>query len=295
SGSAYLPGFLAAALGAMFCYYGFEACGDVAEETPDASRQIPKAMRMTLYVGGAAAMLVCLALILAVPDMRAVIAGTDTDPIPTLLRAAGGELAFRGVIAVVLVSFISCLISIQAAASRLLFSYARDEMIAGSHLFDRLSPRTHVPVAALLAAALLAAAIALCGLWLQNAVSTIISFAAAGIYIAFQMVVAGALLARARGWRPAGPFSLGHWGWPVNLLALGYGVFAIINMMWPRSPHDPWYSNYGMIVTTAAVLLLGTLYMILARPYNRGTAPAGDAHRPPGSGDSAGSGLLARS
>jgi len=235
-------------------------------------------MRMTIYVGGAAAMLVCLALILAVPDMRSVISGKDTDPIPTLLRAAGGEFAFRAVIVVVLVSFISCLISIQAAASRLLFAYARDEMIAGSQYFSRISPRTHVPVAALLTGAVLGAAIALCGLWLQNAVSTIISFAAAGIYIAFQMVVLGALYARARGWKPAGPFTLGRWGLPVNVLALGYGIFAIINMLWPRSPQDPWYSNYGMMVTTAGVLVLGTLYMVLARPYDRGNAPAGDAH-----------------
>ena len=279
SGGGYLPAFLASALGAMFCYYGFEACGDVAEETPDASRQIPKAMRMTIYVGAAAAMLVCLALILAVPDIRSVIAGKDTDPIPTLLRDAGGEPAFRAVIVVVLVSFISCLISIQAAASRLLFSYARDEMIAGSDFFSRMSPRTRVPVAALLTGALLATAIALCGLWLQNAVATIISFASAGIYIAFQMVVAAALFARARGWRPAGPFTLGRWGWPVNLVALGYGVFAIIDMMWPRSPQDPWYSNYGMIVATAGVLALGILYMLIARPYDRGQAPAGDAYR----------------
>jgi amino acid transporter len=67
SGGSYVPAFLASALAAMFCYYGFEACGDVAEETPNASRMIPKAMRMTIYVGGAAAMLVCVALILAVP------------------------------------------------------------------------------------------------------------------------------------------------------------------------------------------------------------------------------------
>ena len=276
-GGSYLPAFLASALAAMFCYYGFEACGDVAEETPDASRMIPKAMRMTIYVGGAAAMLVCLALILAVPDMRSVLAGKDPDPVASVLRAAGGELGFRAVIVVVLVSFISCLISIQAAASRLLFAYARDEMIAGSQFFSRISPRTHVPVAALLTAALLAATIALCGLWLQNAVSTIISFASAGIYLAFQMVVLAALVARARGWQPAGPFTLGRWGWPVNVVALGYGVFAIIDMVWPRNAQDPWYSNYGMIVTTAGVIALGALYMVAARPYDRGQAPAGDA------------------
>ena len=277
-GGSYLPAFLASALAAMFCYYGFEACGDVAEETPDASRMIPKAMRMTIYVGGAAAMLVCLALLLAVPDMRSVLAGKDPDPVASVLRAAGGELGFRAVIVVVLVSFISCLISIQAAASRLLFAYARDEMIAGSQFFSRISPRTHVPVAALLTGALLAATIALCGLWLQNAVSTIISFASAGIYLAFQMVVLAALVARARGWQPAGPFTLRRWGWPVNVVALGYGVFAIIDMVWPRNPQDPWYSNYGMIVTATGVLLLGIIYMLAARPYDHGQAPAGDAH-----------------
>ena len=278
SGGSYLPAFLASALAAMFCYYGFEACGDVAEETPDASRMIPRAMRMTIYVGGAAAMLVCLALILAVPDMSAIISGKDTDPVATILRGAMGDVGFRAVLAVVLVSFVSCALSMQAAASRLLFAYARDEMIAGSKLFSRISPHTHVPVPALLLAGLVPALIALCGLWLQNAVSTIISFASAGIYMAFQMLVLGALIARSRGWVPAGPFTLGRWGWLVNIIALAYGLGAIVDMMWPRSPQDPWYSNYGMIVTAAGVLVLGVSYMLTARPYDHGNAPAGDAH-----------------
>ncbi len=105
----YWPAFLASSLAAMFCYYGFEACGDVAEETPNASRMIPKAMRMTIYIGGAAATWVCLAFVLSIPDMGAVMSGADKDPIVTLLRAAMGEAGFRAVIVVVLVSFISCL------------------------------------------------------------------------------------------------------------------------------------------------------------------------------------------
>jgi len=74
----------------------------VAEETPDASRQIPKAMRMTIYIGGAAALWVCLAFVLSIRDMNAVMSGKDTDPIVTLLRAAMGEVGFRAVILVVL-------------------------------------------------------------------------------------------------------------------------------------------------------------------------------------------------
>ena len=44
---------------ALWMYYGFEACGDVAEEVPNPGRVIPKAMRRTIYVGGAAGGFIC--------------------------------------------------------------------------------------------------------------------------------------------------------------------------------------------------------------------------------------------
>jgi amino acid transporter len=277
----YWPAFLASSLAAMFCYYGFEACGDVAEETPDASRMIPKAMRMTIYIGGAAASWVCLAFVLSIADIGRVMSGRDTDPIVTLLRAAMGETGFRAVIVVVLVSFLSCLLSLQAAASRLLFAYARDQMIFGSKYLVRMSPGRHVPATALVVMGAIPAAIALCALWLTDAIATIISFAAIGIYISFQMIVLAALIARIKGWQPAGPYRLGGWGWLVNILALGYGLGAIVNIVWPRSPNDPWYVNYAMLVTTVGVVVLGGIYMATAKPYERGNAPAGDAHRLP--------------
>ena len=232
---------------------------------------------MTIYVGGFAAILVCLALVMAVPDVGAVLKGDDKDPVATTLRAAMGEWGFRAVIAIVLVSFGSCVLSLQAAASRVVFAYARDDMIAGSEWLKRLSPRTHVPTLSLVLSGAIPAAIAVSGLWLPNAVATIINFAAIGIYVAFLMIVLGALMARLRGWQPAGPFSLGALGWPVNIVALAWQVLAITDMAWPRSPQDPWWSNYSVMFTTAVVLGLGLVYMIVARPYDRGQAPAGDA------------------
>lgn len=274
----YLPAFVASSVAAMWCYYGFEACGDVAEETPDASRAIPKAMRMTIYMGALAAMLVCLALVLAVPNLNAVLSGQDTDPVVTVLRTAMGEVGLRAVIAVVMASFFSCLISLEAATSRLLFSYGRDRMIAGGAHFSTLSERTRVPFNALMVAGVVPALIAIAGLFLKKMVETIVVSGSAGIYVAFQMIVLAALIARARGWKPSGTFRLGVWAWPVNLAALTYGVLAIINMVWPRSPQDPWYRNYGMIVVWLVVCAIGLLYATLFRPYDHGDAPAGDAH-----------------
>lgn len=272
----YLPAFLAASLAGLFQYYGFEACGDVAEETPNPGKRIPKAMRMTIYIGGGAAMFACLALVLSVPDMQKVLAGQDTDPVSTILSNAFGPLGAKLVMAVVVVSFISCVLSLQAAASRLLFAYARDEMIVGSDWLKRLSAN-HVPSIALVVSGIVPAAIVCVGLFLTDALTTIVSFAAIGIYVAFQMIVVAALFARARGWQPSGQFTLGAWGPLVTLLALVHGVSAIANMVWPRSPDAPWYINYSMILTTVVVLGVGLLYMLLAKPHDKGTAPAGDA------------------
>jgi amino acid transporter len=41
--SAYLITFLGASLSGLFLFYGFEACGGVAEEVNDPARRIPKA------------------------------------------------------------------------------------------------------------------------------------------------------------------------------------------------------------------------------------------------------------
>lgn len=50
----YAPAFLAAAIIGFYQYYGFEACGDTAEEVAHPGRVIPRAMRRTIYIGGAA-------------------------------------------------------------------------------------------------------------------------------------------------------------------------------------------------------------------------------------------------
>jgi amino acid transporter len=224
-------------------------------------------------------MWICLALVLAVPDVKDALTGKDPDPVATTLRYALGEVGFKAVLAVVMISFLSCLLSLQAATSRLVFAYGRDRMILGSKWLSVLSPHTHVPTRALLVAGLIPSLVAVIGRFLSDVATAVITFASAGIYVAFQMVVLAALIARIRGWKPAGLFRLGIWAWPVNICALAYGVSAIVNMVWPRTPDSPWYVNYGMLFTTALVSVVGLIYMVLFRPYGHSTAPAGDAHR----------------
>lgn len=275
----YLPAFLTATLVGLYCCYGFEACGDVAEETPDPSRKIPKAMRYTIYVGVGASIFVAYALLLAVPDIAKVISGEAKDPIGDILAQAFGPIGSKVVCAVVMVSFISCILSLQAAVSRLIYAYARDNMILGSSVLSKLSETTRVPVPALIVAGFIPAAIVCIGLEVQDALTTIISFAVIGIYLSFQMIVLGALYARSSGWKPSGAFHLGAWGWLINVAAMIYGVGAIINLVWPRiTPDAAWYINYATPLTVAVVVGAGVIYMLVFRSHENNTAPYGDAH-----------------
>lgn len=268
SGS-YLPAFFAAALIGLYLYYGFEACGDVAEEVRNPGIQIPRAMRMTIYIGGAASLFITLALILAVPDFGAVISGKDADPVSTVFHDAFGPVGFRVVMAIVLISFFSCALSIQAAASRLVYSYARDDMMPFSHLFKKFSKSRHVPPYALLLAAIVPAVIIIGSKVSTDALTKIISFAALGIYMGFMMVVLAALRARLRGWKPSGKFTLGRWGLGINIAAIIYQILAAANMAWPRTPDVPWYDNWIVLLSAALVVGAGLIIMMTGKRYNR--------------------------
>ena len=243
----------------------------------DPGRIIPKAMRRTIYVGGAAATFVCLALVLAVADIPAVIAGEDTDPVSTVLNEAFGPVGAKVILLIVLISFLSCAMSLQAAASRLAYSYGRDDMIMGSSLLKKFSATRHVPPYALVIAALVPAVIVIGSKFSTDAITKIISFAAFGIYLAFQMVVLAALRARLKGWVPSGKYRLGKWGLGVNIAALAYGVTAMINMAWPRTPDAPWYDNWIVAISAAVVVIVGLVYMTIHPLHDRSTAPYDDA------------------
>lgn len=277
----YVFAFMGGAMMALYQFFGFEACGDVAEEVPNPGRVIPQAMRRTIYIGGAASTFVCGSLILSIPNIADVITGKDSDPVMTILNGAFGAMGAKLVLCVVLLSFLSCTVSLQAAASRLTYSYGRDHMIFGSRFLSQFNEKRHIPPYALGAATAIPAAICIGGYFSADAVFKIVSFAVLGIYLGFQMVVLAAMRARMKGWVPSGKFALSPGlGKLVNAGALAYGVVAITTICWPHAGMgDLSFSldNYLIPISGLAVLVIGYAYMVTAKPYLRGDAPAGDA------------------
>ncbi|MFD6825052.1 amino acid permease [Streptomyces sp. NPDC060085] len=260
----YLGAFLASCLFAVWIFYGFEACGDIAEEVKDPSRKVPKAMAMTLGVGAFATVILTMGLVLAVPSFGAVISGASADPIGDVLAVSLGSAGTKVALALIVIGFVSCTLAIQAAATRLVYSFARDGMIIGAGKLSKLHPTFHMPPAATAVTAVIPAAVA----FLPSAtVTRIITFAVVGIYVGFQSVVLASLIGRAKGWHPAGSFRLGRWGVGVNLAALIYGISAIVVLSIKTPPNGTSFMERWLVpVSVAVVAALGLLYMAVFRP-----------------------------
>jgi amino acid transporter len=264
SSGAYIGAFLAAGLFSVWIFYGFEACGDVAEEVVDPSRKIPRAMWMTLAFGGATAFFITISYVLAVPSFGNVINGENANPIVGVIDTGLGHAGSKVALTMVLIAFVSCTLAIQAAAIRLIFSYARDGMFPGSRPLSTVSKRFHMPPGAVLVAAVIPALITLMP---TATVARIITFAVVGIYISFQLVVLAVLIARTRGWQATGAFSLGARGIWVNLAALAYGVAAIVILSIKTPAYGTGFFDRWLVPISAAIVAaVGVAYLLLFRP-----------------------------
>ena len=233
-------------------------------------------MILTIVVGGVSALFSFGGYVLAAPDLQAIVSGEDADPIPAILESTLGPVGAKLFLVVAITAFLSCVLSLQAAASRLLFSFARDGMIPGHRWLSKVSATSKVPTNALIVACTVPALIAVL-VWLNaDLLYPVTAFAVLGIYVAFQMVVLASLRQRFRGWKPAGPFSLGRWGVVVNVAALVYGVFAMVLLALPGSSGDV-FADWVVLIGLGVVLVTGLAYLLVARPDRKSDAPAGDA------------------
>jgi amino acid transporter len=274
----YSKAFIGAALVGILMVYGFEACGEVAEEVPNPGRQIPRAMILTVVVGCSSALLSFAGYVLAAPNLVEIVNGHIADPIPAILNDSIGFIGTKIFLVIALTSFLACVMGQQASSSRLVYSFARDNMFPGASLFAKLSKKGHVPVWALVGVNALSALLLLFVYLVPDSLYRVAGGQMLAGYVAFQMVVLAALRARLKGWKPAGTFSLGRWGWIINLGALAYGVFACVILSMPSNNPalgfiDRWIALVGLLVVVAT----GLLYMIIAKPHRNSTAPEGDA------------------
>ncbi|MFJ9419292.1 APC family permease [Streptomyces sp. NPDC101227] len=287
SGGSTVMAFLAAVAVAGWAFIGFDACVSTSEETKDAGRQVPRAMWWSLLSVGAVVILNAMAVALAHPHPEKVVAGQDLDPVTTAVTTAFGSWSDKPFVAVVLVGFLACAMASQGGAARGLYSLARDGVFPCSAQVKKVNKR-QAPIGGLIASTLVSGAALLLGLN-ATAIGSLIAFGTAATFLPFFLTALAALIARVRGtWVPAGHIRQGAKGTFLNVLAVLWTGFEVVNVCWPREilapPGAPWYQVWAGLLGTAVIIVIGLLYLVVKRPQDKirdaGATPVPTAGEP---------------
>jgi amino acid transporter len=147
----------------------------------------------------------------------------------------------------------------------LIFAIGRDGHLPFSKSLSAVSPKTKTPVLATLVCGLGALLILAMNLQIPKVFELVTSIAMLWANLAYCIVVAVQLknrLTLARNGEDKGAiFKLGRWGLPVNILALIWSSFMVINVSWPRTSTygTEWYNQYAAWIYTAGLICIGVV------------------------------------
>lgn len=271
SGGSWLTGFLTCLAVAGWAFLGFDATTQVAEETHNPRRSVPRALLRAFLVVASTVLLTGFAVTLSLPDPDGAVAGTVADPVYAAVTGAFGGWSGKPFNVIILIAFFACAISIQTYIGRAVYSLARDRQLPFSPTLAKVGKR-QIPYVSLIVTATLAAAGLLLGLS-GNAAATLITFGSGGFYVIFLTVALVALISRVSGrWNPrAGQFRLGTLGLVVNVFAVVWLLFETVNVAWPRVDLAPengtWLQIWAVVIVFSVLAVIGILYVLIRKPH----------------------------
>jgi amino acid transporter len=264
---------LATLLGA-YTIVGFEAASNLAEETEEPHRTIPRAMVRAVLLSGAVGMAFLIALSYATKSVTA--ATASSAPVALIVHDVLGGVVQKLFLIFVVVSIFACGMVIMVTNSRLIWSMARDRRLPGHQLWSQVPRATGGPSWATGLAAVLGAVITLALRTHTAALVTLFTASTIMPAILYACTVLLYLLAgRRRG--QAGKSALGRWEIPVIAGALIWLAYELIVLIGPGAFRDAQYYVLGALGIGLVFYLVQWLIEPAAmrtEPGTRGTSGA---------------------
>ena len=154
---AWLGPFMLATLLGAYTIVGFESASNLAEETHEPHKVIPKAMLRAVLVSG----VVGFAFLIALAYATNKAAYASTAPVASIVRDVLGGVVQKIFLVFVCVSIFACGLIIMVTNGRLIYSMARDRRLPGHQFLHQVPRATGGPAWATILAAVLGGVITL--------------------------------------------------------------------------------------------------------------------------------------
>lgn len=239
----YMLAWLAAALGPFFGLIGVESGADVAEETKDARRVVPKTMFYALVTSIVIELLMYIVYVLAIKDPAAVQANSGA-PIEEIITQQAGPVVTKIIIAIALTNILACLLANILVATRLAYSMARDNMLPLSHVWRHVSATRKTPTYSIIGLGCLSTLLLLSAIVNEKAFNYIIGIASLLFFFVYILQTIGLLVGYRKGTIPAGDpgtFDLGRFRLPIYLTALVVFLSVAVALLFlPQFTNNKW-------------------------------------------------------
>jgi amino acid transporter len=247
----YAYGFAVALLQAGWTFTGYDASAHVTEETVDPSRTAPWGIVLSVAVSGVVGWIMLLMVTLAIGDLGATQAAAN--PFVHILTTGLGPTLGNAMVWMILGAMWFCGLASITSNSRMLFAFSRDGGLpAVSPWLARVSPRFRSPHIAVWVAAAAAFVVAL---WAE-AYSVMVALSTIALYASYGVPIAVGFAARRSGrWSHRGPWDLGRWSEPVNLMALTW--IAILTVLFVLPPNVLAGTTFAGCLALLALLWFG--------------------------------------
>ena len=261
------PWLIGTLLGA-FTIVGFESAANLAEETKEPARVVPRAMAQAVLASGILGFLFLIAVTLLAGDPVAL--AESSTPIADVINRVLGPYVGAALLVLVVISIFACGLVILLTGVRLVWAMSRDARFPGHRLFHTISPRSRTPLAAtvgvLVVAQLILAVFAL------RTDALFVLFSAATLLPA--LIYAATVLlyvVKRRTLPPSRGFTLGRWETPVIVLAVLWLLFELSLFR-----DSSFAASWLYILVMAA---LGAVYLVVLLVKRGGPAGLEMPHR----------------
>ncbi|CAI0644686.1 unnamed protein product [Colletotrichum noveboracense] len=262
-GVAWLVGLIST----VYPFLGYDAACHLAEELPNAARNVPLAMIGSIVLNGLMGLAYAIILLFSTSKLEGVLATPLGFPVMQIYldatQSAAGATTMS-LLLIVLAGAACC--AALTSTSRTLWAFARDEAVPYSKLIGRVDQRSQIPANAIYVILVLQMLIGFIYLGNTTAFNAVISMAIIGTYTSYALPIVGMLLNGRRKLSVSeyGPFRLrGCVGPILNVIAIAFMVLSIAFSAFPSQIPVSWETmNYstGVMVGWS---VFGVLYYTL--------------------------------
>ncbi|KAF8827649.1 hypothetical protein HHX47_DHR4000235 [Lentinula edodes] len=275
SQSGWTPGwaFFIGMLPGAYTFLGVPTIVTMGEEIFNPSINLPKAIVWAVPTGCLLGVVFLLPILFTLPDIAVLLAAPEGQPEALVFELIMGSKAGGfGMWFIIFGLTVLCGLSVTCATSRATWAFARDKAIPFHHIFARLGRGrlSDTPVNAYLLSAVIQLAL---GCIYLGSTAAFNSFIAVSIMCFGCSCAIPILLLLARRREPARdvPFSLGVWGYPLNVLAVLWIAFEMVIVSMPVSlPVQPSDMNYASAVFVGFIVISALWYIIDGRHIYKG-------------------------